>query len=117
MEVAAPNATQASGELVYCEVSGTKLTLKKFVESKGDSISTTPKTVKTGDAAYAFTGTSATGTITGTAAAQTFTGKDTYLKTASQVVTGTGSVIVPATFTSTTATDTTENKTVNVTVS
>lgn len=117
MEVATPSATQASGELVYCEVSGTKLTLKKFVESKGDSISTTSKTVKTGDAAYSFTGSSATGTITGTAAAQTFTGEDTYLKTASQVVTGTGSVTVPATFTSTTATDTTENKTVNVTVS
>lgn len=131
MAVAAPSSTAASGELVYCEVSGTKLTLKKFVETTetGTQIS-----VKTGDASYSFggtganlkfTGTSATGSISGTAAAQVFQGTDTYLKTASEVMTNasfegasmtsTGSVNVPATFTATTTTTTneTENKSVS----
>lgn len=62
MSVANPSSTTATGELVYCSVSGTKLSLKKFVETTGDSISTTATTVKTGDASYsasapAFTGT------------------------------------------------------------
>lgn len=109
MSVSDPSATTATGELVYCSVSGTKLSLKKFVETTGDSITTSAQTVKTGDASYSFTGT------------------DTYLKTASDVatdasftgasMTATGSVSVPATFTSSTTTATTESKTVNVTVS
>ena len=135
MSVADPSATAATGELVYCSVSGTKLSLKKFVETTGASISTTSTTVKTGDASYTFSGTgaelkftgsSASGTISGTAAAQTFTGTDTYFKTASEVgtaasftgasMTSTGSVAVPDTFsaTTTTTTDTTESKTVTV---
>ena len=88
----------------------------------------TAVTVKTGDAAYqasapAFTGKSATGTISGTAAAQTFTGTDTYLKTAVEVgtaasftgasMTSTGNYTPEATSVSTT-TATTENKTVTV---
>ena len=115
MSVADPSATQATGELVYCSVSGTKLSLKKFVETTGASITTENKTVKTGDASYSFSGTgaelkftgsSSSGTISGTAAAQTFTGESssgsiagtaqaqeftgtaTYLKTASEVATG-----------------------------
>lgn len=115
MNVADPSATQATGELVYCSVSGTKLSLKKFVETMGASITTENKTVKTGDASYSFSGTGAelkftgsasSGTISGTAAAQTFTGESssgsiagtaqaqeftgtaTYLKTASEVATG-----------------------------
>lgn len=96
MSVAAPSSTTATGELVYCSVSGTKLSLKKFVETTGASITTSNVTVKNGDAAYEFTGTgkelkftgsSSSGTISGTAAAQTFTGDDTYLKTASEVAT------------------------------
>ena len=163
MSVANPSSTAASGELVYCSVSGTKLTLKKFVETTGDSITTSNTTVKTGDASYSFSGTganlkftgssssgtisgtaaaqtfsgtgaelkftgsSSSGTISGTAAAQTFTGTDTYLKTASEVataasftgasMTSTGSVDVPKTYSSTTETATTENKTVSITVS
>ena len=136
MSVSAPSATTATGELVYCEVSGTKLSLKKFVETTGASISTSNVTVKNGDASYLFSGTgaelkftgsSSTGTISGTADAQTFTGTDTYLKTAVQVgtaasftgasMTSTGSVNVPATYsaTTTTTTNTTESKTVTVT--
>ena len=162
MDVAAPSSTAATGELAYYEVSGTTLTLKKIVETTGDSITTTNTTVKTGDAAYGFSGTgvdlkftgsssegtitgtaegqtftgtgadleftgsASAGTISGTAAAQTFTGTDTYFKTASNVLTGasfegaaitsTGSVSVPATFTSSTTTTvaSTEDKTVTV---
>ena len=109
MSVAAPSATQATGEMIYYEVSGTKLTLKKIVESTGASITTSDVTVKTGDAAYNFSGTGAnltfTGTdtylktasnvntsssvtVSGTAAAQTFTGTAAYLETASEVVSG-----------------------------
>jgi len=130
MSVAAPSATAATGELVYCEVSGTKLTLKKFVETTGASITTSNVTVKNGDAAYSFsgtgaelkftgsassgtisgtaaaqkfTGTAATGTISGTAAAQTFTGTDTYLKTAVEV--GTAASFTGASMTSTGSVD------------
>jgi len=89
MSVADPSATQATGELVYCSVSGTKLSLKKFVETTGDSITTSNTTVKTGDAAYSFSGTGAelkftgsasTGTISGTAVGQTFSGTGAELK-------------------------------------
>lgn len=154
MAVADPSSTAATGELVYCSVSGTKLTLKKFVETTGDSITTSNTTVKTGDASYSFSGTGAnlkftgsassgtisgtaaaqtftgsasSGTISGTAAAQTFTGTDTYFKTASDVATGasftgasmtsTGSVDVPKTYSASTTTATTEDKTVSITVS
>lgn len=136
MSVANPSSTAATGELVYCSVSGTKLTLKKFVETTGASISTSSVTVKNGDAAYQFggtgaelkfTGSASSGTISGTAAAQTFTGTDTYFKTASDVATGasftgasmtsTGSVDVPKTYSASTTTATTENKTVSITVS
>lgn len=99
MSVADPSSTTATGELVYCSVSGTKLSLKKFVETTGASISTSNLTVKTGDATYSasapaftgtgaelkFTGSTSSGTISGTAAAQTFTGTATYLKTATAV--------------------------------
>jgi hypothetical protein len=136
MSVSAPSATTATGELVYCEVSGTKLSLKKFVETTGASITTSNVKVKNGDASYSFSGTgaelkftgsSSTGTISGTADAQTFTGTGTYLKTAVAVgtsasftgasMTSTGSVNVPATYsaTTTTTTNTTESKTVTVT--
>ena len=116
MSVAAPSSTAATGELVYCEVSGTKLTLKKFVETTGASISTSNVTVKNGDAAYSFsgtgtqlkfTGTASSGTISGTAAAQTFTGTGKELKftgssssgtisgtAAAQTFTGTGARLV-----------------------
>lgn len=89
MSVANPSSTTATGELVYCSVSGTKLSLKKFVETTGDSITTANQTVKTGDASYSFSGTgaelkftgsSSSGTISGTAAAQTFSGTGAQLK-------------------------------------
>lgn len=116
MSVAAPSSTAATGELVYCEVSGTKLTLKKFVETTGASITTSNVTVKNGDAAYSFSGTgtqlkftgsASSGTISGTAAAQTFTGTGKELKftgssssgtisgtAAAQTFTGTGARLV-----------------------
>lgn len=113
MSVANPNATEAEGELVYCSVSGTKLSLKKFIESTGDSITTTNVTVKDGDATYEAT-------------APTFTGTGARLVTDSEVATSatfsgrsincSGSY-TPAAPIATTVTDTTETKTVNVTVS
>lgn len=80
MSVAAPSSTQATGELVYMSVANETLTFQKFVETTGDSITTTAKTVKTGDASYvastpAFSGTgvhleteSGSASITGTEA-------------------------------------------------
>ena len=133
MDVANPSSTTATGELIYFSVSDETLSLKKIIETTGDSITTSNVTVKNGDAAYSFAGTgtnlvfegsSSSGTISGTAAAQTFTGTDTYFKTASNVatdasfsgasMTSTGSVDVPATFTSSTVVATTEGKSVTV---
>ena len=140
MSVANPSSTTASGELVYCSVSGTKLSLKKFIETTGASISTSNVTVKNGDASYTasapaftgtgtelvFEGTSASGTISGTAAAQKFTGTGVRLVTDSEVatdasftgasMTSTGSY-TPAAGTASTTVATTESKTVSVTVS
>ena len=128
MSVADPSSTTATGELVYCSVSGTKLSLKKFVETTGDSITTSNVTVKNSDPSYSFsgtgaelkfTGTSSSGTISGTAAAQTFTGTGKELKftgTGTQLkFTGTqGSVSVSGTTTGSVATSTAtvEDKTV-----
>ncbi len=131
MAVADPSATTATGELVYCSVSGTKLSLKKFVETTGASISTSNVTVKNGDAAYeatapAFTGSASSGTISGTAAAQNFTGTGARLVTDSEVatdasftgasMTSTGSY-TPAAPTATTEIATNTDKTVSITVS
>lgn len=131
MSISAAASGTATGELVYCSVANETLTLSKFIETTGASISTSNVTVKNGDAAYeatapTFTGSSATGTISGTAAAQTFTGTGARLVTDSEVATGasftgasmtsTGSY-TPATPTASTTTATTENKTVSVTVS
>lgn len=140
MSVADPSSTTATGELVYCSVSGTKLSLKKFVETTGASITTSNVTVKNGDASYSasapaftgtgaelkFTGSASSGTISGTAAAQKFTGTGARLVTDSEVatdasftgasMTSTGSY-TPAAGTASTTVATTENKTVSVTVS
>lgn len=140
MSVADPSSTTATGELVYCSVSGTKLSLKKFVETTGASITTSNVTVKNGDASYSasapaftgtgaelkFTGSASSGTISGTAAAQKFTGTGARLVTDSEVatdasftgasMTSTGSY-TPAAGTASTTIATTENKTVSVTVS
>ena len=140
MSVANPSSTTATGELVYCSVSGTKLSLKKFVETTGASITTSNVTVKNGDASYSasapaftgtgaelkFTGSASSGTISGTAAAQKFTGTGARLVTDSEVatdasftgasMTSTGSY-TPAAGTASTTIATTENKTVSVTVS
>lgn len=140
MSVADPSATAATGELVYCTVSGTKLSLKKFVETTGDSITTSNVTVKNGDASYSasapaftgtgaelkFTGSSSSGTISGTAAAQTFTGTGARLVTDSEVaidasftgasMASTGSY-TPAAGTATTTVAGSTSTTVNVTVS
>lgn len=128
MSVAAPSATAATGELVYCEVSGTKLSLKKFVETTGASISTSNVTVKNGDASYSFSGTGAELKFTGKQGSVSVSGttKGSITPTASQVTvspaaSGTatyipkGTVAVPATYTATTTTNTTESKTVTVT--
>ena len=140
MSVADPSATAATGELVYCTVSGTKLSLKKFVETTGASITTSDVTVKNGDASYSasapaftgtgaelkFTGSSSSGTISGTAAAQTFTGTGARLVTDSEVatdasftgasMTSTGSYTPAAGIATTTVAGSTST-TVNVTVS
>lgn len=62
MDVADASATAATGELVYASVSNETLTLKKFVETRGDSITTSNVTVKTGDASYTATAPAFTGT-------------------------------------------------------
>ena len=62
MAVADPSATAATGELVYCSVSGTKLTLKKFVETTGDSITTSSVSVVKGAATWTSTQPTFTGT-------------------------------------------------------
>jgi len=113
MSVAAPATGTATGELVYCSVSGETLSLSKFIESTGDSITTANVTVKTGDAAYQSTQPSFTGTgarlVTDSEVATdaSFTGAS---------MTSTGSY-TPATPTASTTTATTENKTVSITVS
>lgn len=112
MSVAATGAA-ATGELTYYEVSGTKLTLKKLIETTGDSITTSNVTVKNGDAAYS-------------ASAPAFTGTGARLVTDSEVATGASFVgasmtssgsYTPATPTASTTTATTESKTVSITVS
>jgi hypothetical protein len=62
MSVATPAATQATGELLYYSIDGETLTLKKIVETTGDSITTSNVTVKNGDAAYQSTQPTWTGT-------------------------------------------------------
>lgn len=113
MSVSAPAAGTATGELVYCSVTGETLALSKFVETTGASISTSNVTVKNGDAAYqssqpSFTGTKvyahhtftgsssiSTGTFTpeGTVSQPTFSGTPKYVAasvgTASKSMTGT----------------------------
>ena len=133
MDVAAPSATTATGELVYCEVSGTKLTLKKFVETTGASISTSNVSVVKGAATWSstqpsFTGEGAELKFTGTQGSVSVSGTTTgsVTPTSSKVTvspassgtatyTPTGTVAVPATYTATTTTNTTESKTVTVT--
>ena len=134
MSISAPASSTATGELVYCSVSNETLTLSKFVETTGASISTSNVTVKNGDASYSataptftgtgaelkFTGSSSTGTISGTAAAQTFTGTGARLVTDSQVYTTvtmpsfSSQTIASGITSATTTTATTENKTVTV---
>ena len=108
MSVSAPSGTTASGELVYCSVSGETLSLQKIVETTGASITTSNVTVKNGDAAYS-------------ASAPSFTGTGARLVTDSEVYT---SVTMPSFASQTiatgitsasTTTATTENKTVTVT--
>lgn len=126
MSVSAPASGTATGELVYCSVSNETLSLSKFIETTGASITTSNVTVKNGDAAYSasaptFTGTSATGTISGTAAAQTFTGTGARLVTDSEVYTSvtmpsfSSQTIATGISSASTTTATTENKTVTVT--
>lgn len=74
MSVSNPSSTTASGELVYCSVSGTKLSLKKLVETTGDSITTSNTTVKIGDPSYSFSGTGAELKFTGTSGSVSVTG-------------------------------------------
>ena len=72
MSVQNPSSTQVSGELVYCSVANETLSLSKFVETTGASITTANVTVKNGDAAYeatapTFTGTQGSVSVSGTA--------------------------------------------------
>ena len=89
MAVSAPASGTATGELVYCSVSGETLSLSKFIETTGASISTSDVTVKTGDAAYqssqpSFTGTKVYAHHTFTGSANTSTGKFTPAGSVSQ---------------------------------
>lgn len=89
MSVSAPAAGTATGELVYCSVSGETLSLSKFVETTGDSITTANVTVKNGDAAYqssqpTFTGTKTYAHHTFTGTANTSTGNFTPAGSVSQ---------------------------------
>lgn len=77
MNVANPSATTPIGELVYCSVANENLSFKKFVETTGDSISTTSTTVKTSDATYSFTGTASNITAEGTNSASTVSASGT----------------------------------------
>lgn len=110
MAVASPASATATGELVYCSVSNETLTLSKFVETTGASITTANVTVKNGDAAYQAT-------------APAFTGTGARLQTDSDVYTSvtmpsfSSQTIASGIASATTTTATTENKTVNVTVS
>lgn len=135
MSVSAAASGTATGELVYCSVSNETLTLSKFIETTGASITTSNVTVKNGDASYSasapaftgtgtqlkFTGSSSTGTISGTAAAQTFTGTGARLVTDSEVYTSvtmpsfSSQTIATGISSASTTTATTENKTVTVT--
>lgn len=109
-EVSVVSGTVPSGvtDLAYVSYDSTTetLTFNHVTKTKGDSITTSDVTVKTGDASYSFNGTgarletdsqvltgasfsgaSSSGTISGTAAAQTFTGTGARLVTDSEVVT------------------------------
>lgn len=110
MAVAAPASATATGELVYCSVSNETLTLQKFVETTGASITTANVTVKNGDAAYQATAPAFTGT-----GARLQTDSDVY--TAVTMPSFSSQTITSGITSATTTTATTENKTVNVTVS
>lgn len=90
MSVSAPAASTATGELLYCEVDGTKLVLKKLIETNGDSITTSDVTVKNGDASYSFSGTASTVSVGGTPTinATTFSGSYTPAGTVSSTFSG-----------------------------
>lgn len=111
------------GSMPTYSVSNEVLTITAGVTPTAD----TEKTFKTGDATYQ----AGTSTVSGSCSVtpsgsveSSFTGTDTYLKTAVEVgtdasftgaaMTSTGSVEVPNTFTSNTTTETTESKTVTV---
>ena len=129
MSVAEPNATQATGELIYCSVSNETLSLSKFVETTGASITTSNVTVKTGDASYNFTGTGTmlttatikepTGAFSGTqgnvsvtgTAAGSITNQGTFTGTGARLVTG--NIAVPSSYTAT-VTNTDDNVTITV---
>lgn len=96
MDVAEPSSTTATGELVYFSVSNETLTLKKFVETTGDSITTSDVTVKTGDASYSASGAAFSGTgvrlVTGNIAVPatyTFTGTEDQAVSVSGTPSGT----------------------------
>lgn len=100
MSVSDPSSTTATGELVYYSVSGETLSLKKFVETTGASISTSNVTVKTGDASYTasaptFTGTAGTVSVSGTASGSVSTTYNTTSSGASGNFTPAGTVSQP----------------------
>ena len=113
MSIANPSSTTATGELVYCSVSGTKLSFKKFVETTGDSITTTNVTVKNGDASYSATAPKFTGTG---ARLVTDDKVATDASFAGASMTSTGSY-TPAAGSASTIIASTEDKTVSITVS
>lgn len=112
MSVSAPASGTATGELVYCSVSNETLSLSKFVESTGASITTSNVTVKNGDAAYeatapTFTGTQGSVSVSGTIANSASLATYTSTATGRVDITPAGTVSKP-TFTGTQATITSD---------
>lgn len=100
MSVSDPSSTSPTGELVYCSVSSETLSLKKFVETTGASITTSNTTVKTGDAAYeatapTFTGTAGNVSVSGTASGSVSTTYNTTSSGANGNFTPAGTVSQP----------------------
>lgn len=88
IETANPGATAPPNPFTYCTVSNEVLSFNQLGVLKGDSITTSSETVKTGDASYTasqptFTGTTdtvtVTGTPSGTVSKPTFTGTTTTI--------------------------------------
>lgn len=97
---AAPGQTAPTNNLTYYDVTGEVLSLYQLGYTTGDSITTTSKTVKTGDASYSFTG----GYVKLANGAVSVPSSASFSGTGVRLVTGNISVPSSASFTGTAAT-------------